>query len=417
MKNLWADTCAEHFSAARLDGEHSADLVIIGGGFTGCAAALQAAGQGARVILLEAETIGHGGSGRNVGLVNAGLWLPPNQVEAQLGPDAGRSLNEILAKGPGRVFDLIRQHDIQCEPVHNGTLHCAHSPAGMRDLRCRFDQQVARQAPVQLLQMKDAAEAIGSKRFYGALRDQRAGTLQPLAYAKGLARAATQAGATLYEHSPVLKVTRGTDWQVTTESGKVRAKSLLMATNAYHRDFNGLQAKPLTPVHYFQLATAALPDDLLGNILPNNEGCWDTGLVMTSFRKDQAGRFILGAMGLPDRLGIHESWAQRALARLFPQLAGQAFTHFWSGRIGMTADHTPRILRLGDNGFAVFGYSGRGIAPGTVFGTACAQALLTGSDAALPIPPINHHSESLTQAKGLYYETGARLVHAVGHRI
>lgn len=417
MRNLWSDSCAEPFSAAPLAGDTSADLVIIGGGFTGCAAALEAAGQGARVVLLEAQTIGYGGSGRNVGLVNAGLWLPPDQVVAQMGPEAGNRLNVTLAAGPDQVFRLIARHDIHCEPVRHGTLHCAHSQAGMADLRNRFNQQVARQAPVQLFDMRNAAQATGSKRFHGALRDQRAGTVQPLAYAKGLARAAAKAGAILHECTPVSGLKRGSEWCVDTPQGRITAKALLLATNAYHQDFKGLQAAPITRVHYFQLATQPLPDPILAQILPNGEGCWDTGLVMTSFRKDQAGRFILGAMGLPDRLGIHHAWARRALGRLFPGLAGQAFSHFWSGRIGMTADHIPRIQRLGPQGYAVFGYSGRGISPGTVFGTACARALLTQSEAGLPIVPVDHHTEALTAAKGLYYETGARLMHLVGRRL
>lgn len=416
MRNLWADTCAEPFRAAPFSGDTTADLVIIGGGFTGCAAALTAAGQGARVVLLEAETIGHGGSGRNVGLVNAGLWLPPDQVIAQMGQEAGIRLNNALAVGPDHVFQLIAQHDIQCEPVRNGTLHCAHSRSGLKDLQNRHDQQAARKAPVHLLDMKDTSQATGSKRFHGALLDRRAGTVQPLAYARGLARAASDSGAMIHENSPVTVIRRQTDWQVQTSHGQVTAPNLLLATNAYHQDINGLQATPTTPVHYFQLATGPLPDRVLADILPNGEGCWDTGLVMTSFRKDQAGRFILGAMGLPDRLGLHAGWARRALGRLFPQLSGQAFTHFWSGRIGMTSDHIPRIQRVGPNALAVFGYSGRGISPGTVFGSACAKALLGASEQALPIDPIALHSEPFTTLKGLYYETGARLVHGLSHR-
>lgn len=417
MRNLWADTCAETFAAAPLKGDLTADLVIIGGGYTGCSAALEAAEQGASVILLEAQTIGYGGSGRNVGLANAGLWLPPDQVIAQMGRTAGDRLNATLAVGPERVYNLVAQHEIQCEPVRNGTLHCAHAPSGMKDLKTRFDQQVSRQAPVNLLDANEAKIATGSARVSGALWDKRAGTVQPLAYAKGLARAAKEAGAILHEHAPVTRVSRQKDWVVETETGTVRAKKLLMATNAYHHDFNGLQNTPTAPVHFFQLATAPLSDHLHDLILPGNQGCWDTGLVMTSFRKDRAGRFILGAMGRPDRLGIHESWARRALARLFPHLAGQVFEYFWSGRIGMTSDHIPKIQRLGDNGYAVFGYSGRGISPGTVFGAACVQALLSGSESGLPLEPVETHVEQFTNAKGIYFETGARVVHALGHRI
>lgn len=411
MRNLWSDTCAEVFDSPPLVGNHTADLVIIGGGLTATTAALRAAGRGARVILLEAQTIGHGGSGRNVGLVNAGLWLPPDQVMQHLGQEAGIRLNNALAVGPDHVFNLIYQHDIQCEPVRNGTLHCAHSRTGFKDLENRFQQQALRKAPVHLIDIKGTAQAIGSAQFHGALKDDRAGTIQPLAYAKGVARAACSAGAILHEHSPVISMSHDKDWVVHTPQGRVRARALLLATNAYRHPIEGTGAAPMTPVHFFQLATHPLPKDLRSRILPNNEGCWDTGLVMTSFRKDQAGRFILGAMGLPDRLGIHKSWAKRALARLFPILSGQEFSYFWSGRIGMTSDHIPKIQRLGPNSLSVFGYSGRGISPGTVFGTACADALLDDTETPLPITPINSYSERFTKAKGVYFELGARAVH------
>lgn len=416
-KNLWDATCAERIETQPYTGETSVDLAIVGGGFTGCSAALSAALQGASVTLLEAETIGHGGSGRNVGLVNAGLWLPPDQVIEQMGQTAGERLNSALAAGPDRVFELIKHFDMQCEPVRAGTLHCAHSRAGLADLRERHRQQQDRKAPVDLLDIKSAAQAIGSERFHGALKDHRAGTVQPLAYAKGLARAAQTAGAKLHENSPVTSISHEDVWQLETASGTIRAKSLLVATNAYHRDFRGLETAPMVPVHYFQLATQPLPDKIRADILPNNEGCWDTGLIMTSFRKDQAGRFILGAMGLPDRLGIHASWAPRALARLFPQLAGHSFEHFWSGRIGMTQDHIPKIQRIGPNALAVFGYSGRGISPGTIFGESCANALLLQNEQELPVAPIGHYAEPLTWAKGQFYETGARLMHILGHRV
>ncbi|WP_319823675.1 FAD-binding oxidoreductase [Thalassovita sp.] len=416
MNNLWTQTCAEAFNSHPLQGDHTADLVIIGGGFTGCAAALQAAGQGARVILLEAATIGYGGSGRNVGLVNAGLWLPPDQVCAQMGQAAGDRLNSALAAGPDLVFDLIDRHAIQCEPVRQGTLHCAHSANGLKDLQSRLSQQKARKAPVDLINTKDAAQATGSKSFYGALRDQRAGTVQPLAYVTGLARAAVQAGASLHENSAVTHVARSADWTVRTQNGTVTAKALLVATDSYHRKINGLRTTSLSPVNFFQLATRPLPDDLRARILPGGEGCWDTGLVMKSFRLDQAGRFIFGAMGLPDRLGIHQSWARRALSNLFPELADQEFTHFWAGRIGMTNDHIPRLLRLGKNGFAVFGFSGRGIAPGTVLGSRIAESLACGNEDCLPIRPVESYADPLALLKGLYYESGARVVHLISGR-
>jgi len=417
-RNLWQDSAKEAFEADVFTGETSVDLCILGGGFTGCSAALTAAQAGASVLLLEAETIGHGGSGRNVGLVNAGLWLPPQDVCAALGQAQGTRLNTALAAAPQRVFDLIDAHDIACEPVRHGTLHCAHSPKGFKDLEMRFAQQKALGAPVTLLDAAAARQRTGSDKVHGALHDARAGTIQPLAYARGLARAAVQHGARIYEQSPVTTVARqGAEWIISTPKGTVKSKKILIATNAYHQPVKGAEVPATTPVHYFQLATAPLGHNIATQVLPGGEGCWDTGTVMTSFRKDQAGRVILGAMGNPDALGLHEGWARRALQRLFPQVGDVPFEHFWSGRIAMTSDHIPKVMRLGGAGYAVFGYSGRGIGPGTVIGAAAAQALLLEDEAHLPLEAVDGYAEAFTGAKGQFYELAARLVHAGAARL
>lgn len=416
--NLWQASCQEYIKPMALPAQASVDLLVIGGGFTGCSAALAAAQAGARVLLVEAQEVGHGGSGRNVGLVNAGLWLPPDQVEAALGQEAGQRLNAALGAGPGQVFGLIARHGIACEAVQNGTLHCAHAPKGMADLQARFAQQQRRAAPVQIYDAHRAQQAVGSPAVHGALFDARAGTVQPMGYVRGLARAAQQAGAQICQGVSVQRIAHdGQAWQVHAGASVLRAERLLLATNAYHQGAAGAKLPRLTPVHYFQLATRPLSPNLAGSILPGGEGAWDTGTVMTSYRKDAAGRLILGAMGLPDQLGLHRAWANRALARLFPQVAGEAFDYFWSGRIAMTGDKMPKIQRIGPNGLAVYGYSGRGIAPGTVMGTACAGALLAGDEAGLPLAPIDGYAVHLARTRGLYYETGARLLHALGARL
>ncbi len=418
-QGLWAQSCAETVQAPPLSGDVGADLVVIGGGFTGVSAALHAAQAGAEVRLLEAREIGHGGSGRNVGLVNAGLWSPPDEIRAQMGAAAGDRLIAALAGAPELVFALIGQHGIACEPVRAGTLHCAHSAAGMADLRRRFTQLRDSGAPVELLQRDDAVRRIGSAAYHGALFDPRAGTVQPLAYARGLARAAVTAGAALHGQSPAQAVRRDAGlWHVDTPGGTVRARALLLATNAYHLGCAGLPAPSYTPVHFFQLTTAPLPEALRADLLPGGEGGWDTGLIMTSFRMDAAGRLVIGAMGDLGHAGsgLHRGWAGRALARLFPALAGQPLEHAWCGRIAMTADHLPKLVRLGAGALSVFGYSGRGIGPGTLFGRDLAGALLSGDEGGLPVPVSDAYAERFTGLRQAVFETGAVLRHLVGAR-
>lgn len=417
--NLWQATGGRPIGAAPLQGRVIADLAIIGGGFTGCAAALEAARMGASVCLLEAETIGHGGSGRNVGLVNAGLWLPPDAVVARLGNGPGARLIAALAAAPNRVFDLIAREGIDCEATRAGTLHLAHAASGLRDLEARLAQGQRLGAPLVLLDAAETARRTGTDAYHAALFDPRAGTIQPLAYVRGLARAAQRAGAALHEASPVLSMDRdGGLWHLTMAGGAVRAKAVLVATNAYHLGpLAGLRPEFVT-VHYGQVATDPLPAALRAALLPGGEGCWDTALVMSSFRSDATGRLILGAMG--DFTGpggrLHRDWAARKMAALFPALAGLPFRHGWSGRIAMTGDHIPKILSFGPDALACFGYSGRGIGPGTVFGTEAARALLSGDHAGLPITPIDRHRETARSLRGGVIEAGACLAHALDER-
>ncbi len=413
--SLWRDTAREAVSAPPLGTDAQVDLAIVGGGFTGMSAALEAARRGARVALLEARKIGHGGSGRNVGLVNAGLWLKPEDIIKALGDTEGRALIARLGAAPDLVFDLITREGIRCDATRAGTLHCAHAPSGMADLRERFRQGTATGAPLQLLDAASAQARTGSAAVHGALFDPRAGTIQPLAYLGGLARAARDAGAMLHEDSAVTSVTAdGAGWQVDCNGHRLRAASLLLASNAYHLAVQGLPTPAHTPVHYGQFATVAMPLPARRRILAGAEGCWDTALVMSSFRTDRDRRMIVGGIGDLDGAGkaIHAAWARRKLAALFPEIADLPFEHGWSGRIAMTSDHIPRITALGENGLACHGYSGRGIGPGTVFGTACAIALLGGDRAALPLRPVQAHGERLTGLRARYYELGAALVHA-----
>jgi glycine/D-amino acid oxidase-like deaminating enzyme len=415
-QNLWRTTARTELLTRPLEEQAVADLVVIGGGFTGCSAALHAAERGAKVRMLEAETIGHGGSGRNVGLVNAGLWMPPDQVEEKLGREAGAKLNAVLAAAPDLVFTLIERHGIDCEATRAGTLHCAHSAAGLKELDARFRQQSVRGAPVSLLDAAETEARTGTSTYRGALFDARAGTIQPLAYCRGLASAAQEAGAQLHERSPVREIARDSgDWLVRTEKGAVRARGLLLATNAYHQAAAGVAAPAYVPVHYFQAATKPLSGNLLATILPGREGCWDTATVMSSFRLDATGRLLIGGMGALDHPGsaAHKRWAARKLGALFPRIAGEPLEFFWFGRIAMTSDHLPKILRLGDHAFSIFGYSGRGIGPGTVFGKALARVLLGDSEAELPLAVIDSYSERFTRVKRMAFEAGATVVHLV----
>ncbi|MDP2122457.1 MAG: FAD-binding oxidoreductase [Hoeflea sp.] len=404
--SLWDETAEESDFRSPLTGDVTTDVAIVGGGYTGLSTALHAAERGLDCCVLEARQIGFGGSGRNVGLLNAGLWLPPQDVRAKLGGERGARLVDILGDGPAYVMSLIERHQIRCELTRSGTIHAAHSEDGLKDLTRRAEEWARLGAPVRLLSRQETAEKIGSHAFHGGLLDARAGTLNPMGYVRGLARAAKGAGARIHTEAPVTKLIKQPDgWLLETAHGTVRAKSVILATNAYSDGlWPGLE-ESFVPIHFFQVATVPL-GARIASILPERQGIWDTGRIMFSLRRDAADRLIIGSMGaaIGGAKGLSERWASRQLKRLFPDLGPVEFETSWHGRIAMTADHLPRIHRLDDGLYTPIGYNGRGIAPGTVFGKAMADLLAGGAEADLLMPVTDVRPETARGLKAGFYE-------------
>lgn len=386
--SLWDATAEEAAYARPLEGDAFTDVAIVGGGFTGLSTALHAAQLGVACHVLEAREIGYGGSGRNAGLINAGLWLPPQDVRSTLGDKRGAALVDLLGDGPRTVMDLIEQHQIRCELTRSGTLHAAHSPRGFQDLERRAAEWRRLGAPVELLSRDEASAKIGSAAFHGALFDRRAGTMNPMGYVRGLARAARAAGAEISTGVTAQRLTRdGARWIVETDRGRVSARVVVLAANAYADDLWPGLRKTFMTIHYFQLATAPL-GERVASILPERHGLWDTGKIMFSLRRDAFDRLIIGSMGkvVGGLTGLSRAWAQRMLRRLFPDLGAVEFVSAWHGQIAMTPDHLPRIHRLAEGVYTPIAYNGRGIAPGTVFGRAMAQLVAGGRAEDLPLP-------------------------------
>ncbi len=386
--SLWDASAVEEPQSTDLKINASVDLAIVGGGFTGLSTALHAAELGIDCQVIEAQHIGYGGSGRNVGLVNAGLWLPPQDVRKKLGDKRGGALIKVLGNAPEYVQSLIERHQIRCEATRTGTIHAAHSPKGFEDLERRAEEWRRLGAPVDLLDRDQAARKIGSTAFFGGLLDHRAGTINPMGYVRGLSRAATAAGARIATGVKATKLRRdGARWIVETDKGEVSSKWIVLGTNAYTDDLWPDLRKTFTRIHYFQLATAPL-GDAAAHILKEGQGLWDTGPIMFSIRRDAFGRIIIGSMGtvIGGLSGLSRRWAARNLRRLFPELGTVEFEHSWHGRIAMTPDHLPRIHRLADGLYTPIGYNGRGITPGTMFGKAMAELLAGGREEDLPLP-------------------------------
>jgi glycine/D-amino acid oxidase-like deaminating enzyme len=418
---LWELTAPPAPPTTTLKDAVQADVLIVGGGYTGLSAALHLAERGTEVVLLEAKEIGWGGAGRNVGLVNPAQWVLPQVFLDVLGPIYGERLLTLLGNGPRDVFALVEKLGIDCEALNSGTLHCGVGAAGVRELEERARQWSARGAPVRLLDAAETEAKVGSRAYAGALLDLRAGTIQPLAYARGLARAAVAAGATIFTGSEVISAEWiGGKWDVATPTGRVRAENVILATDAYTTGPWSELRREQIHLPYFNFATAPLPADVAETILPERQGCWDTKQVLSSFRFDRAGRLVFGSVGALRNTGtaIHEAWARRAMAKVFPALKNTPFESSWYGLIGMTAENLPRFHRPADGVIAFAGFNGRGIGPGTVIGRTLAHHLLGDiPETELPLPVTSPKIPALGRGMELMYEAGAQAVHFIDARI
>ena len=405
--SLWDMSAAEPVYDSGLDGDLTCDVAIVGGGFTGLSTALHGAEAGLNCQVLEAEHVGYGGSGRNVGLVNAGLWLPPQDVHNRLGKAKGAELIDRLGKMPEYVFDLIEKHQIQCEATRTGTIHAAHSAKGYEDLARRTKEWKRLGAPVDLLGAEEVARKAGTSKFFGGLLDQRAGTINPMGYARGLARAAISAGAKISTGVRAVKLSRQGDlWKVKTNRGTVTAKYVVLGTNAYSDDLWPGLRQTYTMIHFFQLSTEPL-GDRANHILPERQGLWDTNPIMFSLRRDAFGRLIIGSMGAVHggKHGLSRRWAEKNLARLFPELGKVEFDNAWHGQIAMTPDHLFHIHRLADGLYTPVGYNGRGITTGTMFGKALAGLMTGAGEDTLPVPVTPLEPVSNRTLKTGFYHT------------
>lgn len=387
--SLWDTTAEEPDDSGSPMPDAPVDVAIVGAGYTGLSTALHCAQKGLSAHVVEANHVGFGGSGRNVGLVNAAAWLPPAKVREKLGPTYGERFLRRFSDGPSVVFDLIEKHQIRCEVTRSGTIHAAHGPSGLADLEARHAEWQRLGEPVDLLDAAQVAEMVGTTAFHGGLLDHRAGTINPMAYCRGLARVARAAGAEITTGVRVTKLERdGAGWRVRTSAGEIGARAVVLGTNAYTDELWPGLNKVFTLINYLQFASTPMGPDA-AHILPGRQGVWDTGQVMFNVRRDAKDRLLIGTMGRvvgsKDR-GLTRRWAEKRVRAIFPELGPVTFEEAWHGQIAMTPDHLPRVHQLAPGLWTAIGYNGRGITTGTLFGMAMADLLTGMNPADLPLP-------------------------------
>lgn len=369
--SLWSATANPSPACPPLSGDVTADVAIVGGGFTGLSAALHLAEAGQQVVLLESETPGWGASGRNGGQVNPGLKESPNEIEARFGPDMGPRMVRMAGEAASLVFSLIERHGIDCAPVRAGWIRAAHDASSLADLRALAAQWQQRGAPVRTLGPDDMAALLGTDAYQGGLIDDRGGNLHPLNYALGLAGAAQRAGAHLHGHSRALRLSRAQDrHRIETAHGSVTAAQVLLCTNGYTDGLMPPLAQSVIPVRSVQVATEPLGDNLARSILPERQAPSDMRRLLLYFRMDDRGRFIMGGRGTyRDGSTARQLDVLRAAsAQLYPQLADVRWDYAWGGDLAVTPDHYPHLHQLAPGVMAALGYNGRGVAMATAMG-------------------------------------------------
>ncbi len=399
LHSLWASTAPSPPATHALESDVRADVAIIGGGYTGLSCALAVAQGGAKAVVLEADVIGFGASGRNNGQVIPTLSrMDPDDVPKNIAPEAGgaakgEQLVQLVADSAKFTFDLIRRHRIECEAVQNGWVQPVHTPGRMKLAEKRVKAWGRRGAPVELLDAKGVESITGSKFWHGGWENATGGHLNPLAYVRGLARAAIEAGAIVHTQSPVQSVERvGTAWKVTTARGSVRADKVVIATHAYGDAFSSSLWPKLMqtvfPVRSYQMATQVYPDAVRATVLPENHASSDSQGDLHFFRWDAHGRLVTGAA-----LAVPLGWRDRSPARaaervrkVFPQLGRPNFEYVWHGNVGITWDKLPHCHELAPGVLAFVGCNGRGVALATSIGTQLAKAILGAKVADLPMP-------------------------------
>jgi glycine/D-amino acid oxidase-like deaminating enzyme len=387
--SLWAATAKPAPETPPLTESRRADVAIVGGGYTGLSAALHLAAGGTEVVLLEAGEPAGAASGLNGGQVIPGLKQDPDELVALFGSEAGERLVDFVGGTAERVFALIEKHSIACDAVRNGWLQPVHSAAALATVKRRVEQWQARGAPVELVDHASTAELLGTERYLASGLDRRAGGLHPLDYARGLARAALGRGAKLFGGSRAVSLARESGgFRIATEGGpEVSATRVLLCTNAYTDDLWPGLRRSVIAASSFQVATAPLPEEISRTILPRGHVASDTRRLLKYFRRDAAGRLLVGGRGPFREPRGREDYAhvRKAAVELFPAVAGVDFEHHWNGRVALTRDHLPHLHEPVPGLTVCLGYNGRGVALATSMGIALAAHIQHGTS--LPFPP------------------------------
>ncbi len=377
---------------ASLKGDLTADVAILGAGFTGLWAALTLARAGRSVVVLDAHRVGFGASGRNGGQVNLGYNKSQQELEAKLGEARARALWDLAEEARRQLRDFCAAHAPEAS-YRPGSVYAEYSASELAELEAEAAFLEKRYGfSVDLMDRSAFAELVKSPLYTGGLLDHGGGHLHPLAYARALAREAEAAGAVIHELSEVTSIDQGRHIVLKTREGQVTAPHAIIAGNGYLPDIVPAVNRKVMPINSFIAATEPLPDRWQ-DVLAEDICVADSKFVVNYYRFSADRRFLFGgresySIGFPS--DISTALVARMEA-LFPQLKGVGISHVWGGSLGITMSRLPFVARLGPNILSGAGYSGHGVALSGMAGRVMAEAVLGQEDGlttfeTLPVP-------------------------------
>ncbi len=389
--SLWAATAPAAVPTPPLREPVTADVCIVGAGYAGLSTALHLAERGIKAVVLEAKEPGFGGSGRNGGQVIPGLKFDPDELETMFGKERGARLVDFVSRTADVVWELIDKHRMDVPNTRTGWIQSAVSSAAVGPIESRAAQWQKRGAPVAVLDRRETERYVGHGQYLASWIDRRGGVVQPLAYARGLAKAAIAAGAAVHGSTLVTGLERESGkWIVSTAQGAtVTADRVVLATNGYTGDLWPHLRQTIIAANSFQVATKPLSDNVRKSILPGGQATSDLRRIGLYYRLDHTGRFLLGGRGTMREPRHAEDWShiETMMEKMFPQLKGAGIDFRWGGRVALTRDHLPHLHEPAPGLLIDIGCMGRGVALQSALGRAMAAYIASGDPLALPLPP------------------------------
>ncbi|MEM8775668.1 MAG: FAD-binding oxidoreductase [Pseudomonadota bacterium] len=392
-KSWYAATATALDPFARLKEDTTADVCVIGGGYTGLSAALHLAERGLNVVLLEAQRVGFGASGRNGGQLGSGQRQDQLELEALVGRDDANKLWELAEASKALVKSLVSKHKIECH-LKPGIAHMGFHSSDVSHEHKLSDHLAEHYDYPHLEKLdRDAAQAIcPSPRYIGGSLDMTAGHLHPLAYALGLARAAQATGVRIYERAEVKGIEEGAPCRVKTANGAVNAEHVVLACNGYLGDLNPHVAARVMPINNFIAATEPLGEDT-PRVLTRDVAVADSKFVVNYFRLSHDNRLLFGGgesygYRFPSDIA---ALVRKPMTQVFPHLKDVKIDYAWGGTLAITMRRLPYVARVRTNILSASGYSGHGVGMASLSGKLIADAIAgetQGFDTMARIPTL-----------------------------